>query len=148
MGKIENVINKAKNDLLSWNNVYKANTRGELKHKPDNIAQIDFDVMHETKDGYTWSTKSCYINTVDYTYKWHYGGIQKQDINFKDKIDNKLNTIKEELNLDFIYPEYVEMNYKHAILIGIEKSTTNELKKKTIFAYEDKDGNIQYKIEP
>jgi hypothetical protein len=33
-------------------------------------------MFHKEGDGYTFSSKMVYINTVDFTYKWHSGGIK------------------------------------------------------------------------
>lgn len=33
-------------------------------------------VFHKEGEGYNFSSKMVYINTVDFTYKWHSGGIK------------------------------------------------------------------------
>lgn len=145
MGKIEDAIKAARNDLLTWSNVINAETRGELEYKPNNTVFVVFDVLHKIKEGAAQSTKGCYIDLGNYTWKWHYGGPTKATVTFKDKLDVKLDDIKTANNLDFIYPKYIEQNYRHAELIGIKKE--EGFVEIIIFVYEDSEGNLIAKVK-
>ena len=47
-----------------------------FEKKPCKYVSKLLNVFHKEGEGYNFSSKMVYINTVDFTYKWHSGGIQ------------------------------------------------------------------------
>jgi len=50
----------------------------EAEEKPCGYIARVLTVFHkvEGQEGYTFDSKIVYINTTDFTYKWHFGGIK------------------------------------------------------------------------
>lgn len=92
--------------------------------KPGDYVAKLLNVFHYTDDdlsGTTFSTKIVYINTVDFTYKWHYGGAHVESPNIiKNFLKVKLPDIKSSMGLDFLEVVSVNEESESAILLAIK----------------------------
>jgi hypothetical protein len=147
---IEEALAEAKVELLTREYVIDAEIDETVsENKPCNYVRKRFNVLHKMPQGdYTFSGKEIYINKLNFTYKWHYGGgeLSSTSTPFRDLVESKIPILKSGLGVDWAEIMAIDEINESGLVYAIKGTTGNLAETWTIKTWKTGETSVGYKI--
>jgi hypothetical protein len=117
--------------------------------KPCNYVRKRFNVLHKTSQGgYIYSAKEIYINKSDFTYVWHYGGgeLEEMATPFKDLVETSIPWLNATIGSSYIEIITLSETDKVATCLAYKGTTEHYADTYTLKIWWVSEGIFDFKI--